>query len=149
MTIFYLLFLSSKWRLKKFPPFPFNCLSSRILKNKYPSPTPPFQACVQTPRPSPQEKSQNCSHTQLATVNHRRPFSDFSWGETGVYTGHTLSSPQYWDTFKVTYAPFMWRKLVLGGRVTRLPDCATLGRSTFLHFPYQTIYMRNKKICLD
>ena len=25
-------------------------------------------------------------HTQLATVNHKRPFSDFSWGEGGLYT---------------------------------------------------------------
>ena len=56
MTIFYLLFLSSKWRLKKFPPFLFNRLSSRILKNKYPSPNPPFQACVQTPPPLPSGK---------------------------------------------------------------------------------------------
>ena len=78
-------------------------------------------------RPFPplrQEKSQNCSHTRLATVNRRLPFSDFSWGEAGLYTGHTLSSPQYWDTFKVTYAPFMWRKLVLEGSLaypTALP----------------------------
>ena len=31
---------------------------------------------------------QNYSHTRLVTVNHRRPFSDFSWGEGGLYTGY-------------------------------------------------------------
>ena len=30
----------------------------------------------------------NCFHTQLVTVNHRRPFCQFSWGEGGLYTGY-------------------------------------------------------------
>ena len=30
----------------------------------------------------------NCFHTQLVTVNHRRSFSQFSWGEGGLYTGY-------------------------------------------------------------
>ena len=30
----------------------------------------------------------NCFHAQLVTVNHRRPFSQFSWGEGGLYTGY-------------------------------------------------------------
>ena len=32
------------------------------------------------------EKSRGL-HTRLTTVNHRRPFSDFSWGEGGLHTG--------------------------------------------------------------
>ena len=42
-------------------------------------------------------------------------------------------------------APFIWRKVVPGRKVTR----ATLGEPTFHTFPYKnwrTVYMRNKKL---
>ena len=36
--------------------------------------------------PSPQEKFG--LHKGLATLNHRRPFSDFSWGKRGLYADY-------------------------------------------------------------
>ena len=61
---------------------------------------------------------------------------------------HNLEHTRCPSQPKAIKAPFIWRKVVPGRRVTRLPE-STLGEPTFHTFPYKTwrtVDMRNKKL---